>query len=91
MISDTTILELFDMYYNDDDLCPGCGQKALHKYCPAHGSYFYMSGIPYTPEVHALRKRYGTGVTDAVFKLLRALKNQGIDLEQLKTYKPAEE
>ena len=31
----------------DDYKCPGCQRNDLHKMCPAHGTPFYMSGIPY--------------------------------------------
>ena len=32
-------------------ICPGCMKPEIHKYCPAYGTPFYMSGIPYT-DVH---------------------------------------
>lgn len=33
-----------------DEPCPGCGRMELHKMCPAHGTPFYMSGIPFSKE-----------------------------------------
>lgn len=63
------------MHDNDDHICLGCSQEAFHKYCPAHGTYFYMSGVPYTPEIDAMRKRYGVEITDAIFHALQYSKN----------------
>lgn len=31
--------------------CPGCQRQELHKFCPAYGTHFYMSGIPFTIEI----------------------------------------
>lgn len=33
---------------NNSDVCPGCQRLEFHKMCPAHGTPFYMSGVPYT-------------------------------------------
>jgi hypothetical protein len=32
-------------------LCPGCLRHDIHKKCPAHGTPFYMSGIPFTEKM----------------------------------------
>ena len=54
-----------------EDLCLGCMRKVMHKRCPAHGTRFYMSGIPYTEEIDATRKNYGVATVDAMFELFR--------------------
>jgi hypothetical protein len=34
--------------------CPGCQRRELHKFCPAYGTPYYMSGIPYTKELEEI-------------------------------------
>ncbi len=34
--------------------CLGCQRQEEHKLCPAYGTVFYMSGVPFTPEIEAL-------------------------------------
>ena len=46
-------------HYNDlisspEDVCDGCMRIAMHKMCPAHGTPFYMTGVPFTEEVERL-------------------------------------
>lgn len=31
--------------------CTGCQRNEIHKMCPAYGTPFYMSGIPFTIEI----------------------------------------
>ena len=31
--------------------CPGCQRDEIHKKCPAHGTPFYMSGVPFSIRV----------------------------------------
>lgn len=33
--------------FEENYTCIGCGRNEIHKMCPAHGTPFYMSGIPY--------------------------------------------
>jgi hypothetical protein len=37
-----------------DNKCPGCQRNDIHKMCPAHGTPFYMSGIPYSEELEKI-------------------------------------
>lgn len=32
-------------------LCPGCQRPEMHKWCPAHGTPYYMSGQLFTEEM----------------------------------------
>lgn len=36
--------------------CPGCRRYEMHKMCPAYGTEYYMSGIPYTERVEQFIK-----------------------------------
>lgn len=46
--------------------CAGCGREELHKMCPAYGTIFYMSDIPYLPEIEKIVKMcQEVGVKDA--------------------------
>lgn len=43
-----------DLLYCPDGVCEGCMRQAMHKMCPAHGTPFYMTGVPFTEEVERL-------------------------------------
>ena len=61
-----------------NDLCDGCQRPEVHKKCPAHGTPFYMSGIPYTKEVHATRV-FGGGNIEDIFAVVKSvLDNLGV-------------
>lgn len=32
-------------------VCPGCGRDEFHKFCPAWGTKYYMSGTYFTKEM----------------------------------------
>jgi hypothetical protein len=69
------------MNFDEDDCtCPGCGREDMHLMCPAFGTPFYMSGIPYLVE---LAKIYAILDKDDKIVLFEALSKVKID-EQLK-------
>jgi len=51
-------------------MCDGCLRETTHKFCPACGTDFYMSGIPYTPEVESIRQLYGVKAVDAIYNTI---------------------
>ena len=38
------------MGIEEDWVCEGCRRPEIHKSCPAYGTEFYMTGVPYTEE-----------------------------------------
>ena len=42
-----------DIWHEDFDKCRGCCREGTHKMCPAYGTKFYMSGIPFTKDMEA--------------------------------------
>lgn len=47
--------------------CDGCGRIAFHKKCPAHGTLFYMTGIPFSYTDEELSK-ISPNLTDHLYK-----------------------
>lgn len=47
--------------------CKGCGRVELHKRCPAHGTLFYCSGIPFSKTDQDLAK-ISPSLCDHLFK-----------------------
>lgn len=37
--------------------CDGCKRYEIHKMCPAYGTEFYMTGVPYTERVEEFVKK----------------------------------
>ena len=58
-----------------DDKCLGCQRTEVHKRCPAHGTPFYMSGVPYTKHIENIIKNYanmnsGIDMAEVIFRLI---------------------
>ena len=62
--------------------CGGCQRPELHKMCPAYGTPFYMSGIPFTELIEDLIKEIPEEM-DAIFQLEL---NQYVDVVFFKSY-----
>jgi len=37
--------------------CSGCQREEVHKFCPAYGTLYYMSGMKFTPEIEIALKK----------------------------------
>jgi hypothetical protein len=53
--------------------CMGCGRPEEHKKCPAYGTPFYMSGVPYSPEVERLFAKFPAEVQQTVFDIIEMI------------------
>lgn len=62
--------------------CPGCQRMELHKMCPAHGTPFYMSGIPFSKETELTYYRLSDTNSLELFNLLKVAHNN-IILDQM--------
>jgi len=57
-----------------NDLCDGCQRPEVHKKCPAHGTPFYMSGIPYPKEIEEImNKMFYSTDKETLFKIVRSV------------------
>ena len=60
-------------------LCLGCGRPENHKPCPAYGTPFYMSGIPYTEAIeyfiNSFTDRTDLDISEEVFKFIKKLRD----------------
>lgn len=65
--------------------CPGCRRVATHKVCPAHGTPFYMSGVPFTFDIAFLywkRVKEGGVDPDSFFQAAKMLYELGAETEE---------
>ena len=37
--------------FEENYTCVGCQRNDIHFMCPAYGTHFYMSGVPYTEQI----------------------------------------
>ncbi len=53
------------------DKCPGCQRDEIHKMCPAYGTPYYMSGIPYSIRTETLFNLFPLDLRDLVFDVCK--------------------
>lgn len=72
------------MIIEDDDKCPGCQRHEMHKYCPAYGTAFYMSGVAYDVQIEnrLIREVCYLGQEDAKYKPYNGSRFHSIRLQR---------
>ena len=55
----------------EDNTCPGCQRNEIHFMCPAYGTPFYMSGVPYSVRVESLFKEFPLELQNIIFDICK--------------------